>query len=128
MRRLIALALLAAPLAAWGCGERAGAQAAAQAAALTGGDPARAPAIVRRYGCGSCHTIPGVDGANSLVGPPLTGLAARMYIAGVLPNTPANLIRWIQHPQQVDPKTAMPELGVTEEDARDLAAYIYTLR
>src|SRR6185436_863734 len=69
-----------------------------QAAALTGGDPARGKAAISRYGCASCHTIAGVRGADGLVGPPLTGVASRVYIAGVLQNTPENLIQWIQDP------------------------------
>lgn len=98
------------------------------AAMLTGGDPLRGKAAIRQYGCGSCHTIPGVQGANSLVGPPLRGIALRAYIAGVLPNTGQNLVQWIQNPQGVDSKTAMPNLGVTGSDARDIAGYLYTLR
>jgi cytochrome c2 len=99
-----------------------------EASALTGGDPRRGNALARRYGCGSCHRIPGVAGAAGTVGPPLDAIAARSYLAGRLPNTPANLIRWVQHPHAVEPGTAMPELGVTDADARDLAAYLETLR
>lgn len=80
------------------------------------------------YGCHSCHTIPGVIGANSLVGPPLNGWAERAYIAGSLPNEPAHLIAWIRYPQAIEPGTAMPNLGVTEEDAVNMSAYLYTLR
>ena len=81
-----------------------------------------------KYGCDSCHTIPGIRGANALVGPPLDRIGARMYLAGRLPNTPENMLLWIRTPQQVDPKNAMPDTGVTNEDARDIAAYLYTLR
>jgi cytochrome c1 len=83
---------------------------------------------MQQYGCGSCHTIPGIPRANTLVGPSLEHIASRMYIAGVLPNTPANMLRWLQNPPAVDPLTAMPNLGVTEADARDMAGYLYTLR
>lgn len=100
----------------------------AAAAALTGGDPAAGRERIVHYGCGACHTVPGVAGAHRQVGPPLAGLPERMYIAGVLANNPANLIRWIESPTEVDPLTAMPDLGVTEADARDIAAYLYTLR
>ena len=62
------------------------------------------------------------------VGPPLDRIAGRYYLAGHLQNTPANMVRWIQHPQQVEKGTAMPEMGVTDSDARDIAAYLYTLR
>jgi cytochrome c len=98
------------------------------AAALTGGDAARGVAAVRRYGCDACHSIPGVPGADRKVGPSLAGIDRRMYIGGVLPNSPGNLIRWIRAPREVDPNTAMPNLGVTQQDARDIAAYLYTLR
>ena len=101
----------------------------ADAAALThGGDAERGKALMRAYGCGTCHTIPGVRGANATVGPDLAGIANRAYVGGVLPNTPENLMRWIQNPQAADEKSAMPNLGVSETDARHLAAYLYTLR
>lgn len=94
----------------------------------TGGDPARGPAALRRYSCGGCHEIAGVDDARGLVGPPLSNFGARRFVAGELLNTPDNLVRWIMHPHAVEPHTAMPEMGVSEEDARDMAAYLYTLR
>jgi cytochrome c1 len=93
-----------------------------------GGNPARGPAIAERYGCGSCHTIPGVTGARGLVGPPLLWWSRRTFIAGELPNTPENLVRWIRDPQSVEPHTAMPALGLSDAEARDVAAYLYTLR
>ncbi len=99
-----------------------------QANNLTGGDAERGNVSIRKYGCGSCHTIPGVTGAHSQVGPDLSGLARRAYIAGVLTNSPEHLVAWIENPQAVDDKTAMPNMGVTALDARDIAAYLYTLR
>ncbi|WP_225409628.1 c-type cytochrome [Stigmatella hybrida] len=96
-----------------------------QAALVTGGDPALGQAALLRYGCGSCHTIPGVPGATATVGPPLQSLGTRTYLAGRLPNTPENLIQWVRHPQAVEPGNGMPELNVTEEDARHIAAYLY---
>jgi cytochrome c len=94
----------------------------------TGGGNARVGrADIRKYGCYTCHTISGVPGARGIVGPPLDGIGEREYIAGELPNTAANLMRWIQHPHSVEPHTLMPEMGVTEEDSRDIAAYLYTL-
>jgi len=100
----------------------------ADAMALThGGDAARGKELIRSYGCGSCHTIPRVTGAEASVGPSLQGIATRAYIAGVLPNQPENMIRWIMNPPGVDDKTAMPNLHVTATDARDIAAYLYTL-
>lgn len=98
-----------------------------QARELTGGDPARGKTAIAKYGCGACHTIPGIDDANATVGPPLDNIANRAILGGHLQNTPANMTKWIQHPQAVDPKNAMPELGVTDQDAKDIAAYLYTL-
>jgi putative membrane protein len=98
------------------------------AAAMTGGEPKIGKQVIQQYGCASCHTIPGIPGANALVGPSLEHIASRMYIAGVLPNTPENMLWWLQNPPAVDPLTAMPNLGVTEADARDMAGYLYTLR
>ena len=91
------------------------------------GDPGAGRAALTSYGCGTCHVIPGVPAADGMVGPPLTGWAGRQFISGKLPNNPANLIRWIQHPQAVEPGTAMPDLDVPEQAARDMAAYMYTL-
>ena len=100
---------------------------AAQAAAiLTGGDPRRGEAAISRYGCGSCHTVAGISSAHGMVGPQLTGVRDRMYIAGMLANQPDNLIHWIRNPKSVNPKTVMPTLGVSERDAADIAAYLYS--
>lgn len=95
---------------------------------VAGGAPARGPAAIARYGCGTCHVIPGVRGAEGLVGPPLTRFAHRAYVGGLLPNRPDNLVAWIRDPKRFNPATAMPALGVSEEEARDIAAYLYTLR
>ncbi|HEU4586631.1 MAG TPA: hypothetical protein VFR95_12835 [Gemmatimonadaceae bacterium] len=100
----------------------------AQAIELTGANPDGGPALMRHYGCVSCHTIPGVRGANATVGPPLTAMARRSFIAGVLPNNPDNMVRWLVNPPSVDSLTAMPYMGVTAGDARTIAAYLYTLR
>jgi cytochrome c2 len=98
------------------------------AARMTGGDPARGEAAIRRYGCGACHTIPGIRAADGLVGPSLDRIASRTYIAGVLVNSPDHMKQWIKNPPGVDPRTAMPNLRVQDEDLNDLAAYLYTLR
>ncbi|MFL5618007.1 MAG: c-type cytochrome [Gemmatimonadaceae bacterium] len=92
---------------------------------VSGGNADRGKVAIARYGCGSCHEIAGVTGAHGLVGPPLTEVAQRVYIAGVLVNEPDNIVRWIMNPPAVDAKTAMPNLGVTERDARDIAEYLY---
>jgi cytochrome c2 len=123
--RTVAL-LLALLLSLSACGRE---RAEARASAITGGGDARRGALlIRHYGCNACHTIPGIAGADGKVGPPLAGVADRMFIGGVLTNTPSNLMRWIENPQAVDPRTAMPNLGVPAAEARDIAAYLYTLR
>lgn len=94
----------------------------------TGGDVAKGRQLISSKGCGSCHTIPGVNGANGLVGPPLIYFARRTYIAGELPNQPDNLVRWVKSPQSVEPNTAMPNVGLSQEQAVNVAAYLYTLQ
>ena len=101
---------------------------AVEAEALMGGGVEAGRAAIKTYGCNVCHTIPGVADARGLVGPPLTQIANRIYIAGVLTNTPDSLIEWIQNSPGIDPRTAMPNLGVDEAAAWDIAAYLYTLR
>jgi cytochrome c len=93
--------------------------------AAPGAHPASGRRLIANYGCGSCHTIPYVPGANSMAGPPLNCFYQRSYIAGRLPNTRENLIKWIRHPQQIEPGTAMPDLGVSEQEAGDIVAYLY---
>ncbi|SES22383.1 cytochrome C [Rhizobium sp. NFR03] len=100
-------------------------QSIAVATALTKGDPALAPPIFRRYGCTGCHTIPGVPGADGKVAARLEGLRSRVYIAGTLNNTGDALVSWIVSPQRFQPDTAMPATGITEPEARHLAAYLY---
>jgi cytochrome c2 len=98
------------------------------AARITGGDPERGPLLALQYGCAGCHAIPGVRGPQGRVGPPLADVGARVYLAGRLANTPDNLIRWIENPRAVDPKTAMPVTGISRSQARDVAAYLLALR
>lgn len=93
-----------------------------------GGDPERGKLLLRQYGCAGCHRIHGVPAARGNVGPPLDGIARRVYLAGRLPNTPENMAHWIRHPRKVDPRTAMPNMQVSEAQARDMVAYLYTLR
>jgi cytochrome c2 len=94
---------------------------------VPGADPQRGRVLLQQYGCGTCHTVPGIRGATGKVGPRLDRLVEQIYVAGVLPNTPENLSYWISRPRDVDPRTAMPELGVSEKDARDIAAYLYRI-
>jgi cytochrome c2 len=93
--------------------------------ALTGGDPVRAPVLLRRYGCGGCHTISALSGADGKVAAPLDALAQRVFIAGAVRNSPDNLVRWIVSPQSLAPRSAMPTTGITPEEARDVAAFLY---
>jgi mono/diheme cytochrome c family protein len=92
------------------------------------GDPKRGKVALEQYACPTCHRIPGVVGEHAPVGPPLDRIALRQYLAGVIQNTPDNLVQWLRRPQELHPRTAMPNLGVSERDARDMAAYLYTLR
>ena len=98
------------------------------AGAAQQGDAAEGRRAMQQYACATCHVIPGVTGATQQVGPPLTGIANRGYIAGVVQNTPENMVRWLMWPQRLSPLSVMPDLGVTEEDARNMAAYLQTLR
>jgi cytochrome c1 len=125
MNRIAVLIAAGMALMAEGCGYQSSALSAYE---VSGGNAGRGKQMLRYYGCTSCHTIPGIPGADALVGPPLTKFGSRVYIAGVLPNTPDNLIRWITDPHAVDQLTAMPRLNVTPADARDIAGYLYTLR
>jgi cytochrome c len=93
--------------------------------ALTDGEASRAPEIIRRYGCSGCHTIPGIPGADGLVGAPLSNIKSRVYVGGVVFNSPDNLIRWIVSPQTFSEHSAMPSTGISEAEARDVAAYLY---
>ena len=95
---------------------------------MEGGDPYRGAQAIQRNGCHSCHRIPGIRGTTSYVGPPLSAWSERQYIAGNLQNSPDNLIAWIMNPQAIEPGTAMPNMGIDEQEARDIAAYLYTLR
>ena len=91
------------------------------------GDPAKGRALIKSVGCYTCHTIPGIDRGRGRVGPPLIEFGQRTMIAGMLPNTPSNLVRWLRTPQAIVPGNAMPDTDLSEEDARDIAAYLYTL-
>ena len=93
----------------------------------TGGDPHAGRIAIDQYLCATCHTIRGVAGAYATVGPTLTGIGSRAYIAGTLPNTRENMIRWLRDPQHVKPGTAMPNLHIRERDLADMAAFLETL-
>jgi cytochrome c1 len=122
--RMALLLIVIAAVATFGCGSSV----VTQAEQLTGGSVSRGKTAIGKYGCAACHTIPGIEGATAVVGPPLSNIAVRKYLAGHLVNTPDNMIKWIQHPQTIDPKNVMPEMGITDQDARDITAFLYTLR
>lgn len=92
-----------------------------------GGNPHAGVKVMESYGCGACHTIPGVHAAYGDIGPPLAALGRRTMIAGEMPNTPDNLVHWLEDPPSIENGTAMPKLGLTDQQARDVAAYLYTL-
>ncbi|SSW67147.1 Cytochrome c oxidase subunit 2 [Achromobacter veterisilvae] len=104
------------PLASAGRDERS--------AELADADAARGRRLVSAHGCIACHTMPGVRGPASNVGPPLDGLARRAYLGGTLPNSPANLVRWLLDPPAVNPRTAMPNTGLAPAEAADIAAFL----
>jgi cytochrome c len=122
MRRLALLLLLALVpgLAAAGCGGTSNAPPVVQ-----GGDPGTGKRLIEHYGCGSCHRIPGVKGADGRVGPSLDGFRNVRYIAGRIANNPRNAIDWIVDPPRIEPGTIMPKLGVSDQEARDIVAYLY---
>jgi cytochrome c len=96
--------------------------------AVPPGDPARGKAAIDKYGCTTCHVIPGIPGPRGAAGPSLDHIASRPLLAGKFRNDPATMTRWLQNPQAMDPANSMPALGITPQDARDIAAYLYTLK
>ena len=121
LRRLSLFVLV---LAAPACAQGGDDGARAEVLASVQGDPSRGGAAIDRYGCGACHVIPGVSRATGKVGPPLSDFAERTYIAGNAYNTATNLAAWIRRPDSVEPGTVMPTLGVGDQEARDIAAYL----
>ena len=92
------------------------------------GNPDRGKQLITQYGCTSCHQIPGIQGPKGSIGPSLQKIALHPFIAGKVPNTPQNTISWLQNPQASDPASAMPNLGLKPDEARDITAYLFTLR
>ena len=92
------------------------------------GSPSRGASLIVSHGCGACHQIPGIDGADGLVGPPLTLMGRRVFIAGLLRNTPQNMAAWVYDPQRFVPGNAMPSTGLTDADAFDVAAYLESIQ
>ena len=89
-------------------------------------DAERGRALASSRGCASCHVIPGVHRADGTVGPSLEHWSQRTFVAGLLPNTPEQLKRWILHPQSVKPGVTMPELAMPDSDAADIVAFLFT--
>ncbi|HEX3882125.1 MAG TPA: cytochrome c oxidase assembly protein [Stellaceae bacterium] len=113
---LMALCCLA-PIALSGCGKSDAAETGAR----------RGARLISAYGCGGCHTIPGVAQGNGVVGPPLTMMGRRTYIAGMLRNTSDNMVAWLRSPQSIVPGNVMPDMSLSEGDARDIASYLESL-
>jgi mono/diheme cytochrome c family protein len=91
-----------------------------------GGDPRAGLHAIYQYLCVTCHAIPGTVEGEPNVGPPLGSVASRRYLGGVLLNNRENMVRWLMNPQAIDPRSGMPNLHVKEQDARDIAAYLYS--
>jgi cytochrome c2 len=125
---LSGIGMLATPIAIYVIERQDSDQTRVTAEQLTGGHVDAGKAMVARYACTACHEIPGTGDAAGKVGPSLAGIAVRTEIAGELANSPDAMIRWLRHPQQVSPGNGMPEQGVTDADARNIAAYLYTLK
>lgn len=119
--------LLLAALVLIGCDGQSGhpAMANTEAELRYPGDAESGADLIGRHGCGSCHRIPGIESADGNVGPPLDNLRARGYLAGILPNSYENLVLWLMETQRIAPGSAMPDLGLSEAEARHIAAYLY---
>ena len=124
MRVLLLLTGAAVVAFAAGCA----APAARSVAVVPGGDAERGAEVIRARECGTCHRIPGIRNADGLAAPPLDWMARRTYIAGRAPNNPETMVQWVRAPETIDPATAMPNLGLSAQQSRDVAAYLFTLR
>jgi cytochrome c len=121
-RAAVAAAAAASLLSGCGASERPA------AAAAAGASIERGRLLLAQYQCGSCHAIPGVPAARGQVASPLKSFGQRSYIAGRIANRPDALAQWIESPEALVPGTAMPDMGASPEDARDMAAYLSSLR
>lgn len=95
---------------------------------LAGADPARGLAVIERAGCAACHAVPGVRWPVGATAASLDRFGTSPLISGRLPNQPETLARFVRNAPSLDPATAMPPMPMTEAEARDVAAYLYTLR
>jgi mono/diheme cytochrome c family protein len=121
-RAVAALWATSALLAQSGCAERS-----AEPLRIAAADAAIGRQLIAERGCGACHLVPGITAANGVVGPPLEAWSLHTYIAGKYPNRPEILVAWLLEPHALAPATAMPDLGLTEIEARNIAAYLYSL-
>lgn len=123
-RCLLPILMLLAAAGLSGCGDEMD-----DAAILTihGADPEKGRGLIHAYGCGTCHTIAGIRGARGRVGPELEDYSQQHLLAGFLPNAPRYLIAWLMDPVALKAQTGMPSQGLTEEEARHIASYLYTL-
>jgi cytochrome c2 len=93
------------------------------------GNAERGKMLAAQYGCNVCHVVPGVEGPQGSLGPSLAGIASRPAISfGAVRNTPENLAKFIQEPASLNPQSSMPPIGLTEPDAKDIAAFLLTLK
>lgn len=122
MKRLLLVVIL---LAVAACNKR---YEKAEVSQVSGGNAERGEKLVQQYGCQACHTISSLPGPRGVVGPPLDHIAVRGYIAGKLPNNAETMEAWLQNPQKLDPQNAMPNLGISPADAKDITAYLLTLK
>jgi cytochrome c len=99
-----------------------------EAVEVPGGDPVHGAELIVAYDCGSCHYIPGIEGADGREAPGLQIWPNRSFVAGAAPNHPENVIAFLMEPQSIQPGSAMPDLGISEEEARDITAYLFTIR
>jgi cytochrome c1 len=95
---------------------------------ISDGNPERGRLMIAKIGCGVCHEIPGIRGARGIVGPSLAKFGLRALIGGVVPNRPEQLVRWVRDAPSLAANTGMPNLPLSEEEARHVAAYLYSLR
>jgi len=123
MRLAAAAAALSLPLGLGACADKTDAP-----RPIAGAEAARGLAVIERVGCAACHRVPGVDWPKGTVGGSLAGFADRSLIAGRLPNQPDVLVRWLRDAPSLSPETGMPPMPISDADARDVAAYLYTLK
>jgi cytochrome c2 len=97
------------------------------AADHAGGAGARA-AVDRALRLRGVSRHSGIEGATSTAGPSLQGIADRKLIAGKFENQPETMMKWLRDPKLYDPQSGMQNVGITEKESRDIAAYLYTLK